>query len=44
MATKEFIKTQLDEWEILEERVVTINDKKEQSNISGLYVINEEKN
>ena len=42
MATKEFIK-QLDEWEILEERVVTINDKKEQSNISGLYVINEEK-
>ncbi len=42
VATKEFVK-QLDEWEILEEKTVIINDKKEQFNISGLYVVNEEK-
>lgn len=42
LSTKEFIK-QLDEWEILEEKTVIINDKKEQFNISGLYVVNEEK-
>lgn len=42
VATKEFVK-QLDEWEILEEKTVIINDKKEQFNINGLYVVNEEK-
>lgn len=42
LSTKEFVK-QLDEWEILEEKTVIINDKKEQFNISGLYVVNEEK-
>ena len=43
LATKEFIK-QLDEWELLEEKVATIvNDKKEQFNINGFYIVNEEK-
>lgn len=42
LSTKEFVK-QLDEWEILEEKTVIINDKKEQFNINGLYVVNEEK-
>ena len=43
IATKEFIK-QLDEWELLEEKVATIiNEKKEQFNINGFYIVNEEK-
>ena len=42
IVTKDFIK-QLDEWGILEEKTVTINNKKEQFNINGLYIINEEK-
>lgn len=42
IVTKDFIK-QLYEWEILEEKTVTINNKKEQFNINGLYIINEEK-
>lgn len=43
IVTKEFIK-QLDEWELLEEKVATIiNEKKEQFNINGFYIVNEEK-
>ena len=43
IATKEFIK-QLAEWELLEEKVATIiNEKKEQFNINGFYIVNEEK-
>lgn len=43
IATKEFIK-ELDKWELLEEKVATIiNDKKEQFNINGFYIVNEEK-
>ncbi len=42
-ATKEFIK-QLEEWELLEEKTATIiNEKKEQFNINGFYIVNEEK-
>ena len=43
MATKEFIK-QLDEWELLEEKIATvITPNQEQFNINGLYIVNEEK-
>jgi len=43
IATKEFIK-QLDEWQLLEEKTATIiNEKKEQFNINGFYIVNEEK-
>ena len=42
-ATNGFIK-QLEEWELLEEKVATIvNQKQEQYNINGFYVVNEEK-
>jgi hypothetical protein len=42
-ATSEFIK-QLDSWELLEEKVATIvNSKNEKYNINGFYVVNEEK-
>ncbi|MDY0328290.1 MAG: SapC family protein [Arcobacteraceae bacterium] len=42
-ATSEFIK-QLDSWELLEEKVATIvNNKNERYNINGFYVVNEEK-
>ena len=43
MATKEFVK-QLDEWELLEEKIATvITPNQEQFNINGLYIVNEEK-
>lgn len=43
IATKEFIK-QLDIWELLEEKTATvITPNKEQFNIGGLYIVNEEK-
>ena len=43
IATKKFIK-QLDEWELLEEKVATIiNNKNEQFNTNGLYIVNEDK-
>ena len=43
IATKEFIK-QLVEWELLEEKIaIIINEKKEQFNINGFYIVNEEK-
>ena len=43
IATKEFIK-QLEEWELLEEKTATIiNEKKEQFNINGFFIVNEEK-
>jgi hypothetical protein len=43
IATKEFIK-QLDEWELLEEKIATvITPNQEQFNINGLYIVNEEK-
>lgn len=43
LGTKEFIK-QLDEWELLEEKTATIvNDKNEQFNINGFFIVNEEK-
>lgn len=42
-ATNELIK-QLNEWEILEEKVLTIVDpEKKQYNLNGFYVVNEEK-
>jgi hypothetical protein len=42
-ATSEFIK-QLENWEILEEKVATIvNQKQEKYSINGFYVVNEEK-
>lgn len=43
IATKDFIK-QLDTWELLEEKTATIiTPNKEQFNIGGLYIVNEEK-
>jgi hypothetical protein len=43
LASEEFIK-QLDEWELLEEKVATIKDKENKIfNINGFYVVNEEK-
>lgn len=43
LETKEFIK-QLNEWELLEEKTATIiNDKNEQFNINGFFIVNEEK-
>lgn len=42
-ATSEFIK-QLESWELLEEKVATIiNNKNEKFNINGFYIVNEEK-
>ena len=43
IATKEFIK-QLDDWELLEEKTATIiTPNKEQFNITGLFIVNEDK-
>lgn len=43
IATKEFIK-QLDEWELLEEKTATIiTPTQEQFNITGLFIVNEDK-
>ena len=43
LASEEFIK-QLDEWELLEEKIATIKDKDNKIfNINGFYVVNEEK-
>lgn len=43
IATKEFIK-QLDDWELLEEKTATIiTPTQEQFNITGLFIVNEEK-
>jgi hypothetical protein len=43
IATKEFIK-QLDQWELLEEKTATIiTPTQEQFNLTGLYIVNEDK-
>lgn len=43
ISTKEFIK-QLEEWELLEEKIATIiTQEQEQFNINGLFIVNEEK-
>ena len=43
MATSEFIK-QLEEWELLEEKVATVvNSKNEKYSLNGFFVVNEEK-
>ena len=43
LATKEFIK-QLDEWELLEEKTATVvTPTQEQFNITGLFIVNEDK-
>ena len=43
IATKEFIK-QLDDWELLEEKTATVvTPTQEQFNITGLFIVNEEK-
>ena len=43
LATSEFIK-QLENWDLLEEKVATIvNTKNERFNLNGFYVVNEEK-
>lgn len=41
-ATSDFIK-QLEEWELLEEKIATIEKDKEKFNINGFFVVNEEK-
>lgn len=43
IATKEFIK-QLDEWELLEEKTATVvTPNQEQFNLTGVFIVNEEK-
>lgn len=43
ISTKEFVK-QLEEWELLEEKIATVvNEKQEQFNVNGFYIVNEEK-